>query len=74
MPAISGQDLNGIENRNRNRTDRRFYMTNTRDKLYMDLRIFEDNPRNKDKRKNEHIKLKKANLDELKDIMKKYFG
>lgn len=42
--------------------------------LHMDLRIFESGNRTKDKRKNEHLKLKDAPLKDLKDIMKKYFG
>ena len=40
----------------------------------MDLRIFESETRTKDKRKNDHLKLKSVPLGELKEIMKKYFG
>ena len=42
--------------------------------LLMDVRIFENNPRIKDKRMKEHLKIKNAKLEDLKDIMVKYFG
>lgn len=48
-------------------------MTNTKN-LRMDLKIYDMDDKNKDSRKGVQVNIKKAKLDDLKEILHKYFG